>query len=204
MALRGTLDTFGLPDVLRLLASTGKTGRLHVDGDSGQGSIWLRGGAVTSALSDRSGAGPPDEALADLLRYEMGAFAFDADYDGPEQEVNGSEPRDIEQLLASASRLLDEWNDHLTVVPSLDHRVALVDRLPDDHEVTLDARRWTAITALGPGCTAGELAGALGLTELDVLRVIHDLVDLGIVTVSPPGGAPSRPTDRPVLSARGR
>jgi uncharacterized protein DUF4388 len=185
LALRGTLDTFGLPDVLRLLATTGKTGQLQVDGDHGQGSIWLRDGAVLTALTDRSRGAPPDEALADLLRSEMGAFAFDATFDGAEQPVDGAEPHDIEQLLSSASRLLDEWNQLASVVPSLDHRVELVEVLPEDHEVTLDARRWSAITALGPGCTAAELGATLDLTELDVLRTVHDLVELGVVRVSP-------------------
>lgn len=186
MALRGTLDTFGLPDVLRLLASTGKSGRLQVDGDQGQGSIWLRDGAVLNALTDRSAAAPPDEALADLLRYEMGAFAFDAGFDG-EQATNGTEPHEIEQLLSSASRLLDEWNELLGIVPSLDHRVGLVATLPDDQEVNLDARRWEAVTAIGPGCTAGELGARLDLTELDVLRIVHEMVEVGAVAVAPPG-----------------
>jgi Domain of unknown function (DUF4388) len=183
LALRGTLDTFGLPDVLRLLASTGKTGRLHVDGDLGQGSIWLRDGAVLTALTDRAESGPPDEALADLLRYRMGDFAFDA----ADQPVSGAEPHDIEQLLSSATQLLDEWNRLLSVVPSLDHRVELVENLPRNGEVKIDDRTWSVITAVGPGCTAGELAAALGLTELDVLRTVRDLVELGIVEVSPPG-----------------
>jgi hypothetical protein len=187
LALRGTLDTFGLPDVLRLLATTGKTGRLQVDGDQGQGSIWLRDGAVLTALTDRSGGAPPDEALADLLRYEMGAFAFDATVEGADETVDEAEPHDIEQLLSSASRLLDEWNQLLAVVPSLGHRVALVRSLPEDREIKLDGRRWAAIIAVGPGCTAGELGAALDLTELDLLRTVHDLVEIGIVTVTPPG-----------------
>ena len=33
MALSGTLETFSLPDVLRLLSSTKKTGLLALDGD---------------------------------------------------------------------------------------------------------------------------------------------------------------------------
>jgi uncharacterized protein DUF4388 len=208
LALRGTLDTFGLQDVLRLLATTGKTGRLRVDGDQGQGSIWLRDGAVLTALSDRAESAPPDEVLADLLRYEMGDFSFDAAFDGADQPTNGSEPHDIEQLLTSASRLLDEWNNLLGVVPSLDHRVGLVEVIPDDEEVTIDARRWEIITALGPGCTAGELATSLELTELDVLRTVHDLVELGIVEVSAPGGSepreprePRGPIERPAPSA---
>jgi hypothetical protein len=207
LALRGTLDTFGLPDVLRLLATTGKTGRLRVDGDQGQGSVWLRDGAVLTALSDRAESAPPDEVLADLLRYEMGDFSFDAAFDGADQPMNGSEngsePHDIEQLLTSASRLLDEWNELLGIVPSLDHRVGLVEAIPDDEEVTIDSRRWEIITALGPGCTAGELATSLELTELDVLRTVHDLVELGIVEVSPPGGSERlEPAAPPARSSR--
>jgi hypothetical protein len=193
LALRGTLDTFGLPDVLRLLATTGKTGWLRVDGDQGQGSIWLRDGAVLTALTDRAGSAPPDEALADLLRYEMGDFSFDAQFDDTDEAANGHEPQDIEQLLSSAGRLLDEWNDLLGIVPSLDHRVGLVGTLPDDEEVTIDTRRWEVITAMGPGCTVGELASSLELTELDVLRAVHDLVELGIVQVSPPERSARRP-----------
>ena len=49
MALQGTLDTFALPDVLRLLASTRKTGRLRITADRGSGSIWLDGGSVVAA-----------------------------------------------------------------------------------------------------------------------------------------------------------
>ena len=37
MALQGTLDTFALPDVLRLLAATKKTGRLRITGGRGTG-----------------------------------------------------------------------------------------------------------------------------------------------------------------------
>ncbi|HUS62064.1 MAG TPA: DUF4388 domain-containing protein, partial [Acidimicrobiales bacterium] len=46
VALQGTLDTFALPDVLRLLAATRKTGRVHVTGPRGTGSVWVDAGAV--------------------------------------------------------------------------------------------------------------------------------------------------------------
>ena len=52
MALQGTLDTFALADVLRLLAATTKTGRLQIDGDRGVGSIWLVDGAVVAGVVD--------------------------------------------------------------------------------------------------------------------------------------------------------
>ena len=44
MALQGTIETFALPEVLRLLGSGAKTGRLRLSGDRGSGSVWIDGG----------------------------------------------------------------------------------------------------------------------------------------------------------------
>lgn len=53
--LEGTLDTFTLTEILRLLASTRKTGCLHVRGRQDQGRVWLRDGEVQhAALGGRS------------------------------------------------------------------------------------------------------------------------------------------------------
>ena len=52
MALQGSLDTFALPDVLRLLAATAKTGRLRIEGDGGRGNVWLRDGTVPSGTDN--------------------------------------------------------------------------------------------------------------------------------------------------------
>ena len=49
VALSGTLDTFALPDVLRLLASTAKSGRLRVSGNRGSGSVWVTDGEVVAS-----------------------------------------------------------------------------------------------------------------------------------------------------------
>ena len=43
VALQGTLDTFALPDVLRLLASTKKTGRLVIAGNGADGGMVSQG-----------------------------------------------------------------------------------------------------------------------------------------------------------------
>lgn len=47
--LEGTLDSFTLTEILRLLASTGKTGCLHVRSRRDQGRVWLRDGEVQHA-----------------------------------------------------------------------------------------------------------------------------------------------------------
>ena len=41
MALQGTIDSFVLVDVMRLLGSSSKSGRLIVNGDRGSANLWF-------------------------------------------------------------------------------------------------------------------------------------------------------------------
>ncbi len=186
MALQGTLDTFSLPDVLRLLATTSKTGRLRIEGDRGHGSVWLTDGNVVEATAERAMDGTPvDEVLFELLRFQAGSFAFDGD----DRAAGGKDPEEIEGLLRRANSLLSEWSELENVVPSLEHEVRLANDLSVD-EVIIDADRWKSLVAVAAGRTVGELATTLSLTELGVSRAVRDLVDLGVAEVDPPGTGP--------------
>ena len=199
MALQGTLDTFSLPDVLKLLATTSKTGRLRIDGDRGQGSVWLSDGRVVDADADRAVDGAPtEEVVFELLRFSSGSFAFDADSHTP----NAEHPDDVNDLLRRANSLLSEWTELEAVVPSLDHRVSLTSELSSD-EVTIDADRWRSLVAVGGGRSVGEVASSLGLSELNVSRAVRDLVELGVADVDSPEPLPepSRLADLPDLPA---
>lgn len=195
MALQGTLDTFSLPDVLRLLATTGKSGCLHLEGDRGRGSVWLDDGAVVAATAERAlDDSSTDEVIFEMLRYGRGSFNFAADEPAPDEN---QQPRDVESTLRRATQLLDEWSGLESVVPSLSHRVALAPELTVD-QVTIDAPRWTALVAIASGRSVGELAESLSLGELGVSRTVSDLVELGVAVVEPPGAAraPSSLTSR--------
>ncbi len=182
MALQGTLDTFALADVLRLLATTAKTGRLRVEGDRGHGDVWLRDGTVMASSAERAIEGAPSEEIVfELLRFEVGSFDFALDEPSP----NGEQPEDVEVLLRDANALLSEWKDLEQVVPSLDHQVTLVDKLPGD-DVTIAAEHWPALVAVGTGRSVGELASTLSLGELGVTRKVRDLVELGVIALAEP------------------
>ncbi|HEX6420829.1 MAG TPA: DUF4388 domain-containing protein [Acidimicrobiales bacterium] len=187
MALQGTLDTFSLPDVLRLLATTSKTGRLRIEGDRGHGSVWLAGGGIVDADAERAVEGTStEEVIFELLRFTSGSFAFDGD----DVAAGSGRPEDVETVLKRANSLLSEWTELEAVVPSLEHEVSLSGDLSAD-EVTIDAERWRSLVAVAAGCTVGELATTLGLTELGASRAVRDLVDLGVAEVEPPGTHPA-------------
>jgi hypothetical protein len=198
VALQGTLETFALPDVLRLLASTHKTGRLRLNGATGSGSLWLADGAIVASEASRAPlAHSASDVLFELLRFKEGDFVFDDD-DAP---TSAGDPADIEDALGSAEGMLEEWKSIEAVVPSLDGWVSLRAELPTD-EVSLDGARWRQVVAVAGGATVAQLGEVLGLAELPVSRTVKELVELGLVEIGEaPAGAPFSSAPSPTLEA---
>ena len=180
MALQGTLDTFALVDVLRLLSTTRKMGRLCVSGEGGSGSLWLDAGDIVGSdlLVRGAQAGTAVEVVFQLLRFEQGSFVFDA---GSVPPVAG-EASDLESVLVEAEAMLAERRALEEVVPSLDVRLSLAPAL-GAHEVVIDADRWCVIAATGSGASVREVGRTVGLGDLAVMRVVKDLVELGLLDI---------------------
>lgn len=186
MALQGTLDTFALPDVLRLLAATKKSGCLRLTGPRGAGSAWVdEGGVVAVEASHAPRATEVVDALFELLRFEEGSFTFDPDvlHGGP------GAPQDVEVVLDAADALLREWREIESIVPSMDAWVRLRREL--DGPVSVDPASWTTLVAVGTGATVAAIADRLELAELPVSRAVRGLVQLGVIelTESAPAAA---------------
>ena len=206
VALQGTLDTFALPDVLRLLAATKKTGRLRITGGRGTGSVWVMAGQVVGVEATHAphATGAVD-ALFELLRFQEGAFTFDAEatHDDPGPAT------DVEHLLMQSEAMLDEWRSIEAVVPSMDAWVTLRGELSAPG-VTIDQEQWTTIVAVGAGATVRRIGDELCLAELPISRAIKDLIEVGLVDIgeAPPAGLTvmsngSTPVvDRPLLAPR--
>ncbi len=207
MALQGTIETFALPDVLRLLSSTKKTGCLQLTGGRGDGSVWVDSGQVVeSRVSSAPRAESTTEAVFELLRFKDGEFVFEADVTAPDAGA----PEDVEPILEQAEAMLEEWKGIEVVVPSLGHWLSLSDELPED-EVIVDRDRWKLISLVGGGITVGALGDALEVGELGVSRQAKVLVESGLITIgeAPAGaaasgvaavGEPGGNEDGPVLS----
>lgn len=175
MALQGTLDTFALADLVRLLATTGKTGELSIDGDRGPGRLWFADGQLV-------GGEPAADDLTDvvfaLLRSHDGDFAFNADT-GPD---DAQEPRSALDVLAAAEARIEEWAPVEALVPSPAVGLTLREELPGD-SVTLDGETWRRLVAVAGGTTAGGFGERLGLDEQAAAFAIRDLVEAGLVEV---------------------
>jgi Domain of unknown function (DUF4388) len=180
VALQGTLDTFALVDVFRLLASTNKTGRLRVTGNRGNGNVWFDGGGVVLASAHNTKpTDPPVSVIFELLRQREGSFVFEADDTTPEAGA----PSDVDTLIREAEHLLIEWQEIEAVVPSIDVWVCLSAELPRP-EVVVDEARWKVIVATGAGATVAEVGDRLGLGEIGISKAVKEVVEIGLLTIS--------------------
>lgn len=187
MALHGSIDSFPIVDVLRLLGGTAKTGCLTLDGDRGSGSLWFIDGAIVGAQASSVPDGRIEAVVFDLLRFAEGEFDFDAHSTAPEQV----EPESVDDVLDAAVAMLDEMAEVLAVVSGSDAWLTLTSEIDAD-EVTLSSAQWSAIVAIGGGTEVGQLGSALRLDELSALRLAFELITSGVV------GQRERSAEQPV------
>ena len=190
VSLHGSLQTFALPDVLTLLASTKKTGELQVTGARLDGRVWVVSGQLVGAEAGRTTDAV--DAVFELLRLTDGDFAFEQDQSAPRPAA----PRALEPVVAEAQERLAEWQEIAAVVPSLDAEVRLVADPPTD-VVTLPASQWRLAVTLASERTVGAMADRLGLGEFAACRAVKGLIESGLASVSV--GEETSPTE-PMLA----
>ena len=184
MSLKGSLETIALPEVLHLLADTGKSGELRVSGTRDGGRLWFDAGLLSGF---EVGSSPdPADALFQLLRVDAGEFSFDTDaaMDGDARTPDGG-AQDVRPALETAQARMAEWVEIVSVVPSLAHHVKLVEESPRD-EVVLDRFQWSLLVAVGEGHPVQHVLDTRGLPEFDGCKALKGMVDAALIEVSEP------------------
>jgi hypothetical protein len=211
MSLSGTFDVFSLPEVLRMLASGGKTGTLRLEAGGRSGHVELFDGECCGA-----GRGGDDEPLVtnhtaaalharlldvafETVREPDGAFRFAAD-EHPRPKPAAATP--VEPVLGELEELQREWHDISTVVPSTDAIPVMATRLSDD-EIVLSASEWTVLACLDGATPVHDLPARSGGSLVEVCRALAALVRKGAIDVAVQRIAPvhaSAPVDEPLLA----
>lgn len=231
--LRGSLDTFGLSDVVKLISASGKTGLLTAESFQLKGRIFLAEGVINYAttrgddgdieeltamsaasqvaLDERRGRKETTtsqtledlveqqvvEVFVRLIRMQGGKFAFD---EGTRTKAYGNGAvlsLDVDKILEQAIGRIEEWEDIETVVPSSSTRFGLNGDLGGDaFEITLDARSWTFLAAIGHEASVQDLAARLRIFEFPAAKKVAEFVRRGLLvpTKPPAKAAPVRVT----------
>ncbi len=179
MALQGTLSDFGIDEVLRLLDHGKKRGRLRVTSPAGSGNVWVDDGSVLASASNADEAGGDHtEVVFQLMRLEEGEFNFHAD-DTPS---SSSATEAVADVLSAASARLVEWKQLSQVLPSVDHWLSLSEEIST--AATLEPAQWKVLALIGGGTRITTCVDELGVGLVPGCRVIVELVDRSLLTVS--------------------
>lgn len=179
MRLDGTLEDYPLSDILQLIFMGNRSGILHLYSGGDEGTVVVGDGLIKYGKTRKlSGL----KAVRTILSWRMGKFVFDTE----EKVELGDETRinlPIQQFILGLSAEMDEFEDLMSKVGGVDRRLMLQPLAPQGKPVTLSSTEWQVVVHMGDAPTLAELQGRLSLSERDLLRVIVDLRDRGLLTI---------------------
>ena len=199
MSLDGTFDTLPVTELLGLLARSRKTGVLDLETPELEGRLWLLDGRCRAVeLGDTSGpaATPGDlqERLVDVClevaRVGAGSFRF---VDGVEPPWPTAYDLAVDDALAEAGRLLDEWDEILRAIPSFEAHPQLSADLACP-SMTVDAAQWKILATLDGTRCVNEVVSGSQRSVIAVCSVLREMTDRGAVEMLAPVGEASGAT----------
>lgn len=180
MALQGTIDDFPITDVLSLLASSSRSGRLALEGDRGRATLLISEGKVVGGGPGADQTDAP-RLVFELLRNREGSFGFEATAplaDAPLEVEVPAVP--VAECVESADELLQRWLEIESVVPSPGLRARLASDIEAD-SVELNAEEWRVVAMIGGGVIVDDLRQHLGSDEFSTCERVASLVRAGLV-----------------------
>ncbi len=171
--LKGNLAQLSLLDILRMLSSSGRSGRLDVRQGSKTGEIYLRRGNVVHAVT---GVQMGEKGVYTLMGWMEGEFSFTPDVEAPEQSIETA----TEQLMLEASRQAAQWGDIKDVVSSTD-AIFNISPSGSTNTVSLKPIEWQVLTQINGEKSVADIAEALDLQEFEVAKIVYSLTTAGLL-----------------------
>ena len=185
--LFGSLESIGLPAILRFLEGLGKTGTLHISSDRWTGTASVTSGRVVAASFGSEHGVAALEAI--MLGLAGGSFTFSdgAPCDEPNVELGPAE------LATRLDAFAQERTRLAAAAPSL-HAVPRVANAPgSDGEVVLDKASIETLLAVNGERTIEEIACTHGVVQ--TARELARLLENGLISIE--SAAPETPTAAP-------
>jgi Domain of unknown function (DUF4388) len=169
---------------------------LHATTGERVGEILLQGGAISEEQLSAAVREQIEDAVFDLLRWEVGEFVFE-----PHERFTVEIPISVsvENLIVEASRRLDELNVIRRRIPSPDVVLAVAPTPPEGaKQINITPAEWRLLVLVDGMRTVGEVVDVAGLDEFSGLRTLHGLLTSGLVDVTSLGPEePASPIARP-------
>jgi DNA-binding MarR family transcriptional regulator len=178
MAFQGSLEELPLPDVIQLVAASGKTGKFSVSSRLGKGTIFLREGEIVHATAGQLAG---EEAFYELATWQEGEFVFTPGDEAPDSTIGKSNTN----LLMQAAQRIDEWKVLVSRVPST--RVIPVFAADGGStNVSLSPDEWRVIRHIDSNRPIEDIAREMSTSAFEVSKIVFGLITSGLVELKEP------------------
>lgn len=170
---RGNLAQISLLDILRMLSSGNRTGKLEIQNAGKSGELFLDRGEIVHAVT---GTQMGEGGVYSLMSWMEGDFNFMPDVVPPERSIGTT----TEQLLLEAARQAEQWEDIKDILSSTD---AVFNISPSGSTSTVSLRpiEWQVLAQVNGERSVIEIGEILELNEFDVARIIYSLTTAGLL-----------------------
>lgn len=171
--LRGNLAQLSLLDILRMLSTGNRSGRLDIRQGAKSGEIYLKNGNIVHSVT---GTQLGEKGVYTLMGWLEGDFSFTPNIEPPERSIDTT----TEQLLLEAGRQAEQWEDIKDVLSSTD-AVFNISPSGSTNTVSLKPIEWQVLAQVNGERSVIEIAEFLELHEFEVARIIFSLTTAGLL-----------------------
>ena len=179
MTFQGSLKELHLPDVIQLVAVSGKSGSFRLMKEGQEGVIFLEGGRIIHATLGKLIG---EEAVFQLATWTEGNFRFVPGDESPDHTIT----RNNTNLLMEAARRMDEWRVLSKRIPSLDRIPRFQVPEGKQGQINLNTQEWMMLSKIDGKTSIEDLADLLGMTTFDVAKLLYGLVTMGLIILDEP------------------
>lgn len=173
MAFQGSLEDLPLPDIVQLVAVSGKTGTFHLTSGERQGRIFLTDGQIVDAVVGRLRG---EEAVYELSTWSNGEFHFAAGEATERRTIDKSNTN----LLMEAARRMDEWKILSKRIPSTTHVPVFVDKGVNT-SVSFTPQEWAIVCRIDGRRSIEEIALSVRQSPFETCKHLYGLLTSGLV-----------------------
>ena len=171
----GNIASMSLLEILNLLNSGKKTGRLAVTNNNMNGEIYLNEGIVLHSTCDSFNG---VQAIWNIFSWTEGTFGFEMDVTAPTISITIP----TEELLLQCKQIADEWEDIITIFPSQDLVLGLLSNA-STKKITLNQEEWGILSRVNSKNTIREIIQLIDGNEVTAIKTLYQLANKGLIEI---------------------
>jgi uncharacterized protein DUF4388 len=198
MSLEGRLEDANLLEIVRLLHSSAKEGKLTLQSEDKIGFVVFQTGEIISA---KLGSLLGEDAIYQMTLWEQGSFRFD-----PERvEQARAILLNHTNLMIEAARRFSEWKTISKKIPSLEMVPEFVPQTnPETPQVSLSTNEWVLLSKVDGHRNIRAISDGSKFGVFETCKIFYGLISSGLLRVRAPAEAAAAVQKPAAAQSQGR